>query len=260
MKDRYTNIFVNDNIRDEYREKDCAKTEMINDIINNNNLSYDNILKNVMSFIQRKEVPKTLAMYELFKKVIELPGSIVDIGVFRGHSLFTWHHLLEIFAPADRMRFVYGFDSFEGYKTFTDEDGDAEEWCKQYIPDCMISNKNLVQELIRYHNIDSFFPGTERIKLIIGDINTTIPDFKENAKGIRISLLNIDTNLYSTVKTSLTYLFDLVVPHGVICFSGYSGFPWEGEAKAIEEYFHGRKFILRKFNWSPYPRAYMVKE
>jgi hypothetical protein len=33
---------------------------------------------------------KLLARYEIFKMVLNLPGDIVDCGVYRGASLFSW--------------------------------------------------------------------------------------------------------------------------------------------------------------------------
>jgi hypothetical protein len=42
---------------------------------------------------------KFFARYEIFKMVLNLPGDIVDCGVYRGASLFSWGNLIEIFAP-----------------------------------------------------------------------------------------------------------------------------------------------------------------
>src|SRR5436190_9528316 len=57
---------------------------------------------------------KTLARYELFQKVVALPGDIVEAGVFRGEGLLCWARLLEIFSPLSRRR-VLGFDTFQGF-------------------------------------------------------------------------------------------------------------------------------------------------
>jgi hypothetical protein len=36
---------------------------------------------------------KLFARYEIFKMVLNLPGDIVDCGVYRGASLFSWGNL-----------------------------------------------------------------------------------------------------------------------------------------------------------------------
>ena len=50
---------------------------------------------------------KLFARYEIFKMVLNLPGDIVDCGVYRGASLFSCGNLIKIFAPI-RKRLLSG--------------------------------------------------------------------------------------------------------------------------------------------------------
>ena len=54
---------------------------------------------------------KLFARYEIFKMVLNLPGDIVDCGVYRGASLFSCGNLIKIFAPQSQ-KVVIGFDTF----------------------------------------------------------------------------------------------------------------------------------------------------
>ena len=52
-----------------------------------------------------------LAHYELYKKIVHLPGDVVELGVFKGNSLIqfaTFRSLLE----NDKSRKIIGFDAF----------------------------------------------------------------------------------------------------------------------------------------------------
>ena len=52
-----------------------------------------------------------MAHYELYKKIIRLPGDVVELGVFKGNSLIqfaTFRNLLE----NDNSRKIVGFDAF----------------------------------------------------------------------------------------------------------------------------------------------------
>lgn len=52
-----------------------------------------------------------MAHYELYKKIISLPGALVELGVFKGNSLIqfaTFRELLE----NERSRKIIGFDTF----------------------------------------------------------------------------------------------------------------------------------------------------
>ena len=51
----------------------------------------------------------------------------------------------------------------------------------------------------------------------------------------------------------------LVVPGGVVVFDEYGIRPWEGESKAVDEFFEGKVVEMRKLDWSPNPGAYVIK-
>src|SRR5213075_2163040 len=70
--------------------------------------SSEDLLRNWPAYVMRRDVPRFLSHYELFKQVVDLPGCIVELGVFKGASFFTWSMLLETFVPFDRSRKVYG--------------------------------------------------------------------------------------------------------------------------------------------------------
>lgn len=55
---------------------------------------------------------KILARCELFKMVMDVPGDIVECGVFKGSGLYTWAKLMRLFRPNNEGRIV-GFDFFE---------------------------------------------------------------------------------------------------------------------------------------------------
>ena len=84
------------------------------------------ILTHWPAYTKRVSLTRFLAHHDLFRRTLEVPGAIVELGVSRGVSFFTWHKLLEIFAPMDTAKKVYGFDSFEGLTDFGEHDGAAQ--------------------------------------------------------------------------------------------------------------------------------------
>ena len=57
---------------------------------------------------------KIFARYELYKKTIDLPGDIVEGGVFKGSGVLFWAKLIAIFNSSSARK-VVGFDTFEGF-------------------------------------------------------------------------------------------------------------------------------------------------
>lgn len=250
---------LNESVRTHYDERERRHWTELERLVADAGLTLRDVLKHYPAFIQRRDLPRLLAHYELFKLIVDLPGSIIELGVFRGAGLFTWANLLETFCPGDRSRKVFGFDHFAGYK-YAAEDGKAQAWTERAIgklnPDLA-----LAERLVNLHNEDNLLPGVERCRIIDGDISETVPTFARNAQGMRLAMLYFDVNLHQPTLIGLKHLYPLVTPGGVVAFNGYGAPPWAGEAQAIEEYFASlpEQPVMRKFPFSPYPSAYFIK-
>ena len=72
-----------------FNEKDEFYWTKIEKLKKEYNIPLKLILQNYMSFIQKRDLSQLLAYYEIFKKVKHLPGSVAEVGVFMGNSLFT---------------------------------------------------------------------------------------------------------------------------------------------------------------------------
>ncbi|MDA8671628.1 hypothetical protein N9M46_01070 [Gammaproteobacteria bacterium] len=211
-------------------------------------------------FMRRRNFPKTLALYEIFKQTLDMPGSIAEFGVHKGDSFFTWIHLLETFCPGDRIKKVYGFDHFHGYTNLSKADLESEQIISMGEGNILNDGDgSLIRSLIDLHDSDSFLPGVERAVLIDEDILSSAEWFAKENQGVRFSIINVDVNLYEPIKAVLENFWNLLLPGGILMFSGFTGPPWEGEARAIEEFFNDKSVVFKKFPFSPYPRAYIVK-
>src|SRR5215470_17729129 len=84
--------------------------------------SIETKLENFPKYVRRQHLKRFLAMYELFKLILPIKGSIVECGVFRGFSLMAWAKLSTILEPENFTRKIYGFDSFDGFPSVGDED------------------------------------------------------------------------------------------------------------------------------------------
>ena len=87
---------------------------------------------------------------------------------------------------------------------------------------------------------------TDGVQFAKGLFQDTLP----SSRIARIALLHIDGDWYESVRTSLEYLYDKVVPGGIIQFDDY-GY-WKGARKAIDEFLAQRRIEapLRKLDYS----------
>src|SRR4051812_17148337 len=73
-------------------------------------------------YATRQSIAKFLTKYEIFKELLTVNGSIVECGVLHGAGLLAWAKLSSIFEPANHVRKVIGFDTFEGFPDVGAED------------------------------------------------------------------------------------------------------------------------------------------
>ena len=79
-------------------------------------------LENFPKYIRRQDLTRLLARYEIFKKVMDVKGSIVECGVFRGFGLMAWANFSAVLEPANLTRRIYGFDTFCGFPSVDKKD------------------------------------------------------------------------------------------------------------------------------------------
>jgi len=155
---------------------------------------------------------------------------------------------------------VWGFDNFQGFGRLEDRDGkEAPEVGKTAGGFQSGAFEESLRDAIAIFDADRFIPYKARIKLVKGDIEQTVPAWVEETPGVRICLLHFDVDLYRPTKVALEHLWPLVVKGGVVLFDEYGIPPWEGESKAVDEFFTGQSVEIRRFDWAPNPGGYITK-
>ena len=157
----------------------------------------------------------------------ELKGtSFVECGMGYGES-FSY---LATFAYLKGIE-IHGFDSFEGFPEPEEEDQRAYG-AKVQKGQWNINSINSIKKKLINTRIPRIYIDNN-IHFHKGFFEDTLPIKK---KDLRISLLNLDVDFYSSYKTCLEELYDKVIEGGVICFDEYQSDKWIGARKAIDEF------------------------
>jgi hypothetical protein len=226
-----------------------------------NGINTQDVIENFMLFFRRVNFAKFVTHIEIFKNTIDLPGSIVECGVFKGMSLLTFAKLVEVYCPGDTLKRIIGFDTFQGFVSLSPEDG-APDARRGKVEGGWDSGefRPALESLIDITQRDSMIPRFKRIELVQGDVCKTVPEYVKANPGLRISLLHLDLDLYEPTLAALEYLYPLVVPGGVVLLDEYGmeGFP--GESAAFDQYFGHKRPKLVKFPFISTPGGYFIKE
>lgn len=180
---------------------------------------------------------KCISHYELFRIANELPGDIVECGVFKGASLLRFASFQEVFGKQRRK--VIGFDTFGAFpKTHFASD---KELRKEFIDDAGAQSISRTQLLsvVKQKGL------TTEVELVEGNVVQTVPAYVKANPNLKIALLNLDTDIYEPAVVILEHLFPLIVKGGILISDDYRVFP--GETKAIDDFFQGKNVTIQNF-------------
>ena len=193
-------------------------------------------------FSSRVAVQSLITRYELYKKVLDVPGDIIELGVYKASS-FSWlAQLSVILEPHSINRRIIGFDTFEGFASISGEQ-DPSDISSQDFSD---TDYELIVKGIS--NIDIVRPVNKinRFQLVKGDILETLPKFISDNKWMTCAMLILDTDLYEPTKLGLELIVPMMPKGSIIVFDEYNYQNFPGETKAIKEYFNLNKISVKK--------------
>jgi O-methyltransferase len=177
----------------------------------------------------------------------DIPGDIVECGVWRGGSMMAAALSLLNEGNVDRNLFLY--DTFSGMSEPSDEDARYDGLLAASQLDSTLRNTGVwcyspIDEVNR-NVLSTGYPG-EKIHLIEGKVEETVPArVPEN-----ISLLRLDTDWYESTRHELKHLFPLLSQGGVMIIDDYGH--WQGARKAVDEFLEneGRGHFLHRIDYT----------
>jgi hypothetical protein len=210
---------------------------------------------------RRQWLKRFLAHVELFRRTLDVPGDIAELGVFRGMGLMTWANLLEAYCIGDRTKVVFGFDNWSGFSEFAPEDGRPVQEANKVVGGFNPAESwEELNDAIAIFDHDRFIPWKARIKLVKGNIEETVPKFLEENPGVRFSLVHFDCDLYRPTKAALEAIWPRVSRGGLLLFDEYAIADWPGETKAVDEFLADKPGLrIQKFDWTNVPAGHLVK-
>jgi len=187
---------------------------------------------------KKSRLLKLIDQYEIYKKILNVKGDIVECGVFKGASLIrlaTFRDLIE----DSQKRKILGFDSFGKFpmpKININKHSDinfAKRHDKNIGIGIAIEKLRLYLKKKKIKNFD----------LIKGNVINTIPKYFENKKN-KIALLHLDLDIYEPTEFVLNYLVKRIPKGGVILLDDYNHI--KGATLATDNFIKNNKLKIKK--------------
>ena len=193
-------------------------------------------------FANRIAVTAALSRIELFKMVQDIPGAIIECGVYKGNSLMLYMQLSMILEPYAINRSIIGFDTFSGFASI-DAQEDPSDINENMFSD---TDESIIQDMIDANDLVRPVNRIPRCEIIKGDIMETVPAFPKTRPDLVVAMLILDTDLYSSTKVALETFLPFMPKGAIVVLDevAYRNFP--GETSALREVLDLNKVELKR--------------
>jgi hypothetical protein len=204
----------------------------------------------------RRVFNKLVARAMLCNEVKDIPGDIVECGLFKGTGFYTFLKLKNVFNPNSAKK-VIGFDFFNTEGLISSINNDADKAAM----DVLFKERNFkhgqsFKEVFSKQLLTDGFSESD-FELIEGDISITSKQFSQNNPGFKISLMYMDLDLEIPTYNTLVNLWDNVTKGGIVVFDEYGYHKWS-ESKGVDQFIKERNIEIKNLNFMC-PTAYIKK-
>ena len=243
----------------QYRsEKELSYMDFLKQKLSDSSLS---ALERMMSFpmyVPRQTLATFLYKYELFKKILNVHGSIVECGVAYGSGLMAFAQFSAILEPINYTRKIIGFDSFEGFPGISKEDAKSSD--KHCMEGGMaVDSFAELQQCIALYDQNRPVGHIHKVEIVKGDANKTIPQYLEDNPHLVISLLYLDFDLFEPTVAALQHFANRMPKGAIIAFDELNHPEWPGETLAVMDEIGLCNLRLQRFPFDT-TRCYSVME
>jgi len=208
------------------------------------------LLSNLGLFINRQTLSRILFLNELYQKIINTHGIIIEFGSRWGRNLTLFESLRGMYEPFNHNRKIVGFDTFKGFPSIDAKDGKSDIASKGAYSVTKNYEKYL-KEVLDYHEQESPLSNIKKYELIKGDAALMIKKYlKDNPETI-IAFAYFDFDIYQPTKKCLEAIKGHLTKGSIIGFDELNYHELPGETIAFKEVFRLDKYKIMRSPLNP---------
>lgn len=200
----------------------------------NNPIPDNEKLFNVGLFLKRQDLTKVLFFNDLYQNIVNVHGVIMEFGVRWGQNLVTLNNLRGIYEPYNHSRKIIGFDTFGGFPSVDDKDGQHSIIQKGAFSVTENYQEHL-DNILAYHESECPLSHISKNKTIKGDASIELEKYLKEHPETIIAFAYFDFDIYEPTKKCL----ELIKPHltkgSIIGFDELNDAQFPGETIAVKE-------------------------
>lgn len=210
--------------------------EKLEELYLNTPIPTKELMSNFGLFLRSGALVKYLVINEIYQMIVDVPGSIMEFGVWWGQNLVLFENFRAIYEPFNKNRRIIGFDTFQGYANVSDKDNQRSKIFYEGNFACSQNYNKYLGNLLETHeqlNVYGHLSGIH--KLVVGDCCDTVPKYFDNNRDEIVALAYLDVGLYLPTKVILKNILPNTVPGSVIVLDELNWNEAKGERIAYKE-------------------------
>lgn len=227
---------------------DEERRRRLSETLRNTPLPDREALLNLGLFLERPVLSRILYMDFLYRKVLEIPGVVMEFGVRWGQNLALFCNLRGIYEPFNYNRKIIGFDTFSGFPQVDAEDGSLVTTGDYGVSE---DYDRYLDNLLSLHEQGSPVAHKKKYELVVGDAIETLPRYLDAHPETVVALAYFDFDLYRPTKTCLEMVLSRVVRGSVLAFDEFNAPEFPGETRAVMESMGLRRHAFRRTPLNP---------
>jgi hypothetical protein len=202
-------------------------------------------------FATRQALAKFLARYEIFNRILNVNGSIIECGVLHGGGLLTYAKLSSILEPTNHTRKIIGFDSFAGFPSVHDKDR-AGNSSHLRVGGLAGSTLDEVEAAVRVYDLNRPLSHIPKVELVKGDLVETAPNYVKDNPHLVVAMLYLDVDLYEPTRAALTTFLPRMPKGAIVVFDQLNAKIFPGETMAVDEVMGLKNIRIERFPFDSY--------
>jgi len=215
--------------------------ERLYELFNQRPMPDEQFMLNLGLYMRSSMVAKLLFLNEAYQMIRNIPGVIMEFGVWWGQNLILFENLRAVYEPFNHTRRVIGFDTFSGYSSISKQDKESET-IKAGGYSVTEGYQKYLDELLDFHEKNNVLKGVKKHLTVAGDATKTVPEYFKNHPETVVALAYLDLAIYEPTKACLQALKKQVIPGSVIVMDEFNHQDYPGATLAFKEVFGATKY------------------
>ena len=218
----------------------------------------DEMLVNLGLYLRSTQLAKILYLNELYQQIVELPGIVVEFGVWWGANLALFESFRSVYEPYNWTRKVVGFDTLKGYPSIAPKDG-SSAYAKVGGYTVTEGYEEYLSRMLDAHEADNVMSHIKKYGLVKGDVLETVDGYFADNPETLVALAYFDLALYEPTKKCLEAIRPHLMRGSVIALDELNSRDFPGETIAVKEVFGLDKYRIVRSQFLP-DRSYIIIE